>query len=430
MTLAFWATAALLLAGALLFVLPPLLRPATTRAGLSPMAAYRDQRTQIDAEFAQGVLTSEQHAQALAELQARVIEEVGEVPDVKPVTQKAQSRAFVGTIAALIPVGAVALYALLGTPAALHPERAQEAAGGQEGGHAVSQEEMEGLVQKLAEKLKQNPNDPVGWQMLARSYVVFQRLPEAAQAYDKAYQLKADDPNMLADYADVLAMVNGRSLDGKPEQLVKEALKLDPQHQKSLSLMGTAAFNRGDFQGAADWWKKLLATVPPGSPGAAQVQASIDQALAESARSGGKPVPAAATVAAAPADKPAAPGEKPAVAAAGATVEGSVSVGDAVKGSIPPGATLFVYARPADGSRMPLAILRTSADKFPFAFKLDDSQAMSPQSRISLQQQVQLVARISKSGNAMPQAGDLTGTFGPVKVGAKDVKLVIDEVVK
>ncbi|HET8745404.1 MAG TPA: c-type cytochrome biogenesis protein CcmI [Ramlibacter sp.] len=422
MTIAFWASAVLLLAGALLFVLPPLLRPAKTRAGLSPMAAYRDQRAQVDAEFAQGTLTREQHEQALAELEARVIEEVGDVGTDKPVQQKPQSKAFVGTIAALIPIGALAVYAVLGNPAALRPAAEQQAAGG-DSPHEMSQEQMEGLVQALAEKLKQNPNDATGWTMLARSYVVFQRLPEAAQAYDKAYQLNRTDPNLLADYADVLAMVNGRSLDGRPEQLVKEALKLDPQHQKSLSLAGTAAFNRGDFLGAAEWWKKLLATVPPGSQPAATVQANIDQALAEAGRSG-QPVPGHANVAGAPTDKPAA------AASSGQAVEGSVSIADAVKANVPAGATLYVYARPADGGRMPLAILRAPADKFPLQFKLDDSMAMSPEARISLRDQVQLVARISKSGNAMPQPGDLTGTIGPVKVGAKDAKLVITEVVK
>jgi cytochrome c-type biogenesis protein CcmH len=430
MTIAFWASVALLLAGALLFVVPPLLRPATTRAGISPMAAYRDQRAQIDAEFAQGTLTPEQHAQALEELQSRVIEEVGDVSAETAVTQAPQSKAFVATVAALIPVGAIALYAVLGTPAALNPKEAEQAASGENAPHAMSQEQMEGMVQALADKLQKNPNDANGWHMLARSYVVFQRLPEAAQAYDRAYQLNKTDPQLMADYADVLAMVNGRSLEGRPAQLIQEALKLDPQHQKSLSLMGTVAYNRGDYAGAAGWWKKLLATVPPGSQPAASVQANIDQALAEAAKSG-KPVSNATEVAAAPAEKAAAaaPAEK-AAAASGASVEGNVTLADAVKASVPAGSTLFVYARPADGSRMPLAILRVSADKFPVSFKLDDSTAMSPDSRISLRDQVQLVARISKSGQAMPQAGDLTGTFGPVKVGAKDVKLVITEVVK
>jgi cytochrome c-type biogenesis protein CcmH len=428
MMIAFWASVALLLAGALLFVLPPLLRPAAARhaEAESPMAAYRDQRAQVDAELAAGTLTPEQHAQALAELQARVIDEVGEVAEDKPAPQAPQSKAFIGSVAALISVGAIALYVVLGSPAALNP--GEQVAGGGDAPHAMSQEQMETMVQSLAEKLKQNPNDANGWHMLARSYVVFQRMPEAAQAYDRAYQLNRKDPDLLADYADVLAMVNNRSLEGRPEALVKEALQLDPQHQKSLSLVGTAAFNRGDFTGAANWWTKLLGTVPPGSPQAQSVQANIDQALAEGARSG-KMVPPTASVAAAPADKGAAPADK-AAANPNAVVEGSVNVADAVKGSIPAGATLFVYARPADGSRMPIAIVRAPADKFPFRFKLDDSSAMSPESRISLQQQVQLVARISKTGNAMPQPGDLTGTFGPVKVGAKDAKLVISEVVK
>lgn len=429
MMIAFWASVALLLAGALLFVLPPLLRPATSHraAGESPMAAYRDQRAQLDAELAAGTLTPEQHAQGVAELQARVIDEVGEVTDETPVQDAPQSKAFIGAVAALIPVGALALYAALGSPSALNPDA--QVAGGGDAPHAMSQEQMESMVQALADKLQKNPNDANGWHMLARSYVVFQRLPEAAQAYDRAYKLNPTDPNMLADYADVLAMVNGRSLEGRPEELVKEALKLDPQHQKSLSLVGTAAFNRGDFAGAANWWTKLLGTVPAGSPQAQSVQANIDQALAEGARSG-KMVPPTASVAAAPSDNKGAAPAAPAAASANAVVEGSVNVADAVKGSIPPGATLFVYARPADGSRMPIAIVRAPADKFPVTFKLDDSSAMSPESRISLQQQVQLVARISKTGNAMPQPGDLTGTFGPVKVGARDAKVVISEVVK
>jgi cytochrome c-type biogenesis protein CcmH len=292
MTFAFWASVALLLAGALLFVLPPLLRTATCmRADAeSPVAAYRDQRTQIEAEFASGALTAEQHAQALDELQARVIDEVGDLTEDKPVPQTRQSMTFVASVAALIPIGALALYALLGNPSAVLPE-AQQAGAGPDGAHAMSQEQIEAMVAQVAEKLEKNPNDPSGWQLLARSLVVFERLPEAAQAYDRAYKLNPGDPDMLADYADVLAMVNGRSLEGRPEELVNEALRLDPQHQKSLSLVGTAAYDRGDYTAAAQWWKKLLATVPPGSSPAQSVQANIDDALAQAATKGGAKVP-------------------------------------------------------------------------------------------------------------------------------------------
>jgi cytochrome c-type biogenesis protein CcmH len=423
MTIAFWASVGLLLIGAMLFVLPPLLRPAPAKrhAGESPLAAYRDQRAQLDADLAQGTLTKEQHAQALDELQARVVEEVGDVEEPRAAQLTPQSTAFIVAVALAIPAGALALYGFLGTPSLIGGQAAAMASA-ENAPHAMTREQMESMVDALAEKLKKNPGDANGWHMLARSYVAFQRLPEAAEAYDRAYKLDAGDPNMMADYADVLAMVNGRNLEGRPESLVRQALKLDPQHQKSLSLVGTAAYNRGDFTGAAGWWKKLLATVPAGSPQAGAVQANIDDALAQAGKPGAGRSEAAKAAPVAPSDN--------GTAAAGASVEGSVAVADGVKAGIPAGATLFVYARPADGSRMPLAIQRVAADKFPIQFKLDDSSAMAPQAKISLQSEVQLVARISKSGNATPQPGDLTGMIGPVKVGARNVKLVISEVVK
>ena len=409
MTLAFWACAALLLAGALLLVLPPLRRRASVRREAeSPLAAYRDQRAQADADLMAGALTPMQHAQALAELQARVVDEVGELraqagPD------DPSPRLSMVIVAALICSGAVAAYGLLGTPAALRGSAPQQAAG-EASPHAMDRAQIEAMVEGLAEKLRKNPDDPAGWQMLARSYVAFNRLPEAADAYDRATRLAPRDPQILSDYADVLAMVNGRSLEGRPLALVEQALKLDPKHQKSLSLAGTAAFDRGDFAQAASWWKQLLATVPPGSQQAQAVQANIAQAQA----GGAATAPVAQAVAASSAD---------------AGIEGTVTLADAIKGQVPAGATLFVYARAAEGGRMPLAILRVPVGSFPYRFRLDDSQAMAPQMRLSTQSQVLLVARISRTGNAMPQPGDLTGTLGPVKVGARDLHVVIGEVV-
>jgi cytochrome c-type biogenesis protein CcmH len=438
MTIAFWGSVALLLAGGMLFVLPPLLRPPVVKRDVaSPLEAYRDQRAQIDEDFAQGTLTREQHAQALAELQTRVVQEVGDVETPAPARHTPQSTAFIVAVALLIPAGALALYGILGTPSALKGGDAGAVASrAEQAPHPVTQQEMEAMVEGLAQKLRQNPNDATGWHMLARSYVAFNRLPEAAQAYDKANALAPGDPQLLSDYADVLAMVNGRSLEGRPTQLVMEALKVDPRHQKSLALAGTAAFNRGEFAKAADWWKQLLATLPPGSEQAKAVESNIAQAQAGGKDTGAGVMAAGPAAAATPAAQstqraPAAPAAPAAnAAAAGATVEGSVTLADAVKAGMAPGSVLFIYARPADGSRMPLAILRQEAGSFPVRFKLDDSLAMAPQARLSLHSQVMLVARISKSGNATPQPGDITGSLGPVKVGTRDLKLVIDEVVK
>src|SRR5690242_18933277 len=159
-------------------------------------------------------------------------------------------------------------------------------------------------------------------------------------------------------------MVNGRNLEGRPMALVEAALKIDPKHQKSLALAGTAAFNRGDYAKAVAWWQQLKVQLPPDSEQARSVAASIAQAQAQ----GG------AAANAAPAAAP---------AAAGASVEGTVTVSDALRARLAPGATLFVFARPSSGGGMPLAIQRVSAAQLPFRFKLDDALAMSPARRIS-----------------------------------------------
>ncbi|MBI5275344.1 MAG: c-type cytochrome biogenesis protein CcmI [Burkholderiales bacterium] len=414
--LAFWSTVALLLAGALLFVLPPLLRPgARLQTGPSPLVAYRDELAQLDAELAQGTLLPSQHARALEELHGRVVEEVGDPTDPAPLTSDRRAPlASVLVVALLLPAGALGLYAAIGKPAALVPVT-QSAPSAANAPHTMSREQMEDMVERLAEKLKAQPNDADGWHMLARSYVAFGRLPEAAKAYDRAAQLSPRDPQVLADFADALAMVNGKSLEGRPSELVAAALQLDAKHPKALSLAGTAAFNRGDFATAIAMWRRLQAVLPPGSDAARSVAGSIAQAEAGARNAGDKPAPAAATAAAGPP----------------AFVEGQVHIADALKAqAAAPGSTLFVFARALQGPRMPLAIIRVPAEGFPAKFRLDDTMAMSPQFALSSQQQVVLGARLSRTGNATPQAGDLMGTLGPVKLGAQGLTITIDEVVK
>jgi len=407
MTLAFWSTAILLLAGALLFVLPPLLRPRTaTQAGPSPLAVYREQRVQLDAELAQGRLSAAQHARALEELQGRVLDEVGEDCTSAP-QERRTPFASVVAVALLLPAGALAVYAVLGKPAALGPS-AQETAAAGTAPHTMSREQMEEMVERLAEKLKATPDDADGWHMLARSYVAFGRLAEAAQAYDRASTLAPRDPQVLADYADTLAMVNGRKLEGRPAELVNAALKIAPDHPKSLSLAGTAAFNRGDYAAAIAYWRRLQALLPAGSPQAQGLGASIAEAQA---KAGGAPATVTAPV-------------------TEGAIEGSVAVSDALKARLAPGATLFVFARVVEGPRIPLAIVKVPAGSWPHRFQLDDASAMAPQFRLSGQSEVMLGARISASGNATPQTGDLMGSIGPVKVGTRGVRIVIDEVVR
>ena len=275
--------------------------------------------------------------------------------------------------------------------------------GGVSGGPeaAPTREQVEALVAKLAERMQSRPDDAEGWLMLARSQMMLGRLLEALAAFERLIQLRPDDANTLVDYADALAVKNGRSLEGEPLRLIERALKLEPDHLKALALAGSAAFNRQDDIKAVLYWDRAVSIGPPEHE---IVQMARDGAAAARERSK-MPVAAAAAPVAAP------------VAAAASAVSGTVRLSAALKAQASPDDVVFIFARPADGSRMPLAILRKQVKDLPAAFTLDDSLAMSPAARLSLAQQVIVGARISKSGQAMPQPGDLQGLSAPVKVG-------------
>ncbi|HSQ71855.1 MAG TPA: tetratricopeptide repeat protein, partial [Rubrivivax sp.] len=292
-------------------------------------------------------------------------------------------------------------------------------------------------VEKLAERLQGQPDDAEGWAMLARSYGMLGRIDEAVPAYQKAVALNGQDARLLADYADTLALKNDRNIEGEPLKLVERALKIEPTNLKALSLAGAAAFNRQDYAGAVRYWEQVAANAPADSPYLPQVQSSIAEArergglgpAAAAAPAAGKaaaaaPVtPAAETVAAA----------KPAVtpdAAAGATIRGTVRLAPALAAMASPTDTVFILARPAEGSRMPLAILRKQVRDLPTEFTLDDSMAMSPAAKLSLFPQVVVIARVTKSGQAVPSAGDLTGQTAPVGPTTSGLLIEINEVVK
>lgn len=283
---------------------------------------------------------------------------------------------------------------------------------------APTREQVEALVAKLAERMQGRPDDAEGWLMLARSQMMLGRLPEALAAFERLIQLRPDDANTLVDYADALAVKNGRSLEGEPLRLIERALKLEPDHLKALALAGSAAFNRQDDIKAVLYWERAVSIGPAEHE---MVQMARDGAAAARERSKIPVAVAAAATAAKPAPAAAAVGTAAAPVAAAASaasaVSGTVRLSAVLKAQASPDDVVFIFARPADGSRMPLAILRKQVKDLPAAFTLDDSLAMSPAARLSLAQQVIVGARISKSGQAMPQSGDLQGLSAPVKVG-------------
>lgn len=404
----FWLVVAMLLAGALLMLVPPLWRGRMSAEPVSPgaanLAVYRDQWREAQADLGEGLLAPERLAEAQEDIQRRWLEEGAAVP--APAAPPRVSRTSAIALGVLLPLASVLTYLHLGDLRPLQASEPPPAAAANGAQHSLTPAQIEARVAALAERLKASPGDAEGWVMLGRSYAVLGRYRDAAMAWRRAVELRAPDATLLADLADVVAMAQGKRLAGEPAALVQRALDADPRHVKALALAGSVAFEARDYPAARGYWERLLAVVPAQSDVARSIQGSIAQALKMEAALGAGAAP---TTAAAP-------------------LTGEVSLSPEMASRVAAGDTLFVFARPAEGSRMPLAILRQPVGAWPQRFVLSDAMAMSPNQRLSSQPQVVVGARISRSGNATPQPGDLIGSSAVVSSSAQGLRVVIDQV--
>jgi cytochrome c-type biogenesis protein CcmH len=269
--LTFWIIAGLFILLAFWFVLPALLQQPETREKDQRRAAnvliYKDQYRELEADFKNGLIGEEQCQQERAELERRLLEDVNAAHSESASSSSSATKKFAYSVAAFIPIGAIALYFVVGNPKATTTPTAPAAipADADQQAGMMSQQQIAANVDKLAERLKQNPNDPQGWLMLARSYVMLERFSDAASAYERATALNANDAEVWADYAEASAMANGQRLSGKPTEAINRALQIDPKNQKALDLAGSAAFQAGDYQKAIEYWQKLLSLLPAGS---------------------------------------------------------------------------------------------------------------------------------------------------------------------
>jgi cytochrome c-type biogenesis protein CcmH len=400
----FWAIAAALTAAALLFLLPPLVRRRTTApdARVAANAAiYREQLEELAAELQRGALTKEEFERASREVERRIVSEYGKPAAPQPAGWRRNTAAALA-VGLLLPLGVVLGYLQLGNPGAI----GSAAVGA---GHTVTPEQMESLVERLAARLQQAPDDAEGWMLLGRSLSVLQKYDGAAQAYARASALAPQNAGLLADYADTLGMARGRSLEGEPFAIVKRALAIDPQHVKSLALAGTAEFERRNYAAAIAYWERILKVVPQESEFAQSVAGSIEEAR----KLGGDTLAQ----------------KKAPVVKGKQSLQGVVSIEPSLAAGLSPSDTVFVLARPVSGSRMPLAVARTTVAALPYRFTLDDSMAMAPGATISSHAQVVVAARVSKSGTAVPQKGDIEGVSPPVAPGTSGMKVVLSRIV-
>ena len=429
-----------MLAIALSFVLVPLLRP--RRATFvqisdeySNITIFRTHKQELDDDVARGSISAEERDVALAELSQRVLAEVpvaaiGPVEVASAAAREKHSWIVAICLAMFIPVVAILGYLAWGAPQALQMLNKDSLTTGKSPGGAadngtpnakaeapLSDKQILAMVDSLAKKMNDQPGDPKGWILLARSQNALGRYPEAAQAYERALKLLPNDAQLMADYADVLVMTQEGRFDGKPYQLIQQALKQDSNNLKVLALAGTAEMRLGNRAESLKHWQKLKTLIAKDSDDYREVEAIIAEVM-------GKP----AEVVAAPA-RTATNGPPPLSVPSAATVSGSVTIAPELAASIAPGDTLFVLARAASAAgganppRMPLAVLRVPAPpKWPYVFTLTDAMAMAPGMNLSSFAEVTIEARISKSGNTTLQPGDFSGQSLPVKPNAPGAK--------
>ena len=361
-----------------------------------------------------GVLTEAQYNEQLADLEQALSDDL----DIKSSVSlnQTQSRWMVWVVAIVLPVLEGGIYAGLGNFEAV--SHTAEMAIDQQQAKA---DEVNKMVKKLADKMQANPNDGQGWLMLGRSYTVLKQFPQAVEALGNAYRILGDQVDVMLLYADALAYVNDKNLTGKPTELVFKALALEPDNLNALWLGGMAKAQQGELVKATELWKKLEGLLSNDPDAQKEVQDLIAKLATE--MPAGQTSTEATTDSSTPAPASAQTSEN------AVTVE--VSLAPELQASISDSDTVFIYAQALTGPKMPLAIVRKQVTDLPIKVSLDDTMAMMPNMKISSFTEVKLLARVSKSGNAISQPGDLIGSTPAVAITDKTPhQVVISETLK
>lgn len=431
-----WLAVLLLLLATLLCLIPPLVRrapPVDTASDANVRAFYLAQREQLRRDRQNGSLTADGLARAEDELQRDLLQDLAQRQrQAAPVRGQRAGVATACLLSVLIPVAAVLLYGKLGNPRAAADvsvmARAVEPHADDTG------DDMALAINALAQRLRNAPDDADGWYTLARSYETLGRYTDAVAAYQQVLRLVPGQPAVLADLADALLSANQGVPDANAVAAVAQSLATQPDQPKALALAGMMALRRGDAAEALAHWERLQALLPPDSEAARQIQSNIAQAraMANGAPSARNTTETAAMNATGGATAGATPqaAAAPAGDATAARISGQARIADALRSQVQPGDTVFILARPVEGSRMPLAILHLRVSDLPRAFVLDDSSAMSPDATLSRATRVQVEIRISRSGTAAARPGDLSGVLPDVAVRADGLELVADTVVR
>jgi cytochrome c-type biogenesis protein CcmH len=369
---------------------------------------YRSQIQDLDREHESGHIGQEEWQQSRDELSLRLLEDTSASDD--PVTKIEKPAMWTAVVLALaLPLSAMGLYMWLGQPEALDPMATSRTM--DPNSAKADPNELAQMAEGLAKKLQAKPDNLQGWVMLGRTYRSLENYDKAIKAYDRALVLSADD-DLRLERVEVMAMQRQGNFEGEPWQVIRDILQKDPQNFGALLMAGSASYAHAKYADALKYWQQARAPLTPDNPDVA----GLDQAIGAVQQKLGLPV-----------SKPEVSKSKAAVS--GLNLTGRVSLSAALKSKASPTDVVFVYATPTNGERMPLAVFKSTVAQLPLSFTLDDSSAMTPERKLSAAGDVLVKVRVSKSGNAIPQSGDLVGSMGPVKVGTQGLKLEIKDLV-
>lgn len=404
----FFVLAALMVVAAVAAVVLPIVRPRSIPLGhrdRQNIAIARERVSQLQAQVDAGLVTPAQAEQERSDIELALLDDVEGPAGNSPVTPDSRGRWAGAAMAVAVPVLAGVMYLSLGQPAAFNPVNlAAEVPSAPPSGADIA-----GMVRTLEQKLEDSPDNVEGWYMLGKSYTVLKQFDKAAAVFQKLRELVGDEPDLLVRQADALAMARNGVLAGEPERLVLQALETDPDNAVALWLAGIAAQRRGDVQTALRYWQRAepLFVDDPNSRG--ELQAMIARARQDLGEGGELSQPAERSVGQASVTQ--------AVQSGQGSVKLAVALDDSLLDRVSDQDTLFIFARAVGGPPMPLAVVRKHAGELPLTITLDDSMAMVPEMKLSNHKVVEIIAKVSKSGDAKTRSGDLIGQVSQVTPG-------------
>lgn len=396
----------ILLLMALGFVVVPLLLAKTVERKTDDavnIELAQNKLQELKADLAAGNLTQAQFAEAKQELEVGLYHDLH---DGAAQQTSGNGRWLIVPLLFIVPVLSLGLYSQLGDFRAFEPQPEAAAEAG-----ADPSGQINAMVATLEQRLQQQPDDLKGWLILGRSYKAIKRYDDAVIALRKAQALQGNNADILLQLADAVAGASGGSMQGEPAELVEQALKLQPDNEIGLWLSGMSKAEVGQYDEAVALWRKLQQRYQPGQPDYQELQDVINTALE---RSGKQPEAQQAVSA-------------QAAAVASPMVNVQVTLGEQFKASVKADDSVMVYVKAVNGPKMPLAAVKRQVKDLPLTISFDDSMAMMPTMKISSVDEVIVTARVSRSGNAMPTAGEPIGTAKVMGEQRQDVKIVIDQ---